>query len=244
MNLHKRYTKQEIDFIKANALKLTTEQIAQQLNRTVPGIAFKIKTLKINRRPTIKRWTADEISLLNQIHKSYTRQDLAEIFKCSYEQMVACLKNRKLSTGRDTRFKKGHIPPQKGKKIPLSKMPAAFQQKVFKKGNVPHNTKTDLHVSVRNMKGRNYKWIRISKDNWQLYNRYVWQQHHGSIPDNMLVAFKDGNTLNCNIENLYLETVEQHMQRNTIHRYSPELKEVFRLVGKLKSKIAKYEKQD
>lgn len=40
------------------------------------------------------------------------------------------------------------------------------------------------------------------KHNWQEYCRYVWEQHHGKIPDGYSIVFLDGNRDNCSIENL------------------------------------------
>jgi len=40
------------------------------------------------------------------------------------------------------------------------------------------------------------------KQNWQEYCRYVWEQHHGKIPDGYSIVFLDGNRDNCSIENL------------------------------------------
>lgn len=34
--------------------------------------------------------------------------------------------------------------------------------------------------------------------------RFIWRMHHGIIPDNLSVGFKDDNPLNCHIDNLFL----------------------------------------
>jgi hypothetical protein len=51
------------------------------------------------------------------------------------------------------------------------------------------------------------------------------------------VVFKDGNQLNCIIENLECISNAELMQRNTIHRFPAELKSTIRLVNKLKRNI-------
>ena len=33
-------------------------------------------------------------------------------------------------------------------------------------------------------------------------SHYVWAQHHGHVPDDHMIIFKDGDCTNCNIENL------------------------------------------
>lgn len=41
-------------------------------------------------------------------------------------------------------------------------------------------------------------------DVWVPKHRYVWEQEHGEIPENKVILFKDGNTLDCRIENLFV----------------------------------------
>lgn len=141
---------------------------------------------------------------------------------------------------RESQFTKGHEPLNKG--VPMrewmSKDSLARSAKTrFKKGQRVHNEKWDQAIVIRhNHKERGepgYKWIRVSKANWRAYHVYVWEKAHGSIPNGMIVVFKDRNTMNCNIENLELISREENMRRNTIHRYPPELKFAIRTLKKL-----------
>ncbi len=109
------------------------------------------------------------------------------------------------------RFKKGHISWNKG----IKGLTIGGVQTQFKPGNEPHNTKHNGAISIRKDKsGRPYKYIRISKGNWELLHRFVWKKHNGEIPKGMLVVFKDGNSLNCSIDNLELISRKENMQRN------------------------------
>ena len=74
-------------------------------------------------------------------------------------------------------------------------------------------------------------------------SRYIWEQHNGPIPKGSVVSFKDGNKLNCDIDNLFLTTQEEIMLRNSLHNY-PELRDVNRLIKKLKKRIQDAEKQN
>ena len=54
-----------------------------------------------------------------------------------------------------------------------------------------------------------YRDIPITKEtgrehdvNWMMKTRYVWEQHNGPIPKGHCIVQLDGDTLNCNIENL------------------------------------------
>jgi hypothetical protein len=73
---------------------------------------------------------------------------------------------------------------------------------------------------------------------WRLLHREIWKQNHGAYPDKgMALAFRDGNKLNCSIENLELITRRQLMDRNTVHNLPEEIKEVIRLNGVIRRKI-------
>src|SRR5690606_8610057 len=95
-------------------------------------------------------------------------------------------------------FKKGFTPWNKGKP---HKGGEATQ---FKKGNLPHNTKFDGCIRVQPDKsGRRYKYIRVAKAKWMPLHRYIWAQVYGD-PGTNVIRFKDGNSMNCDIENLML----------------------------------------
>jgi hypothetical protein len=134
-------------------------------------------------------------------------------------------------------FKKGHIPFNKG-----LKMPAEIYDKVkgtmFTKGHVPANVKPVGYLSVRpDTFGREYIYIKIKDSVWELYHRYLWEHHHGQIPKKMKIAFINGNSLDCSIENLKMVTYQEAMLMNTIHRYTPEIKQLIKLNNKLKRKL-------
>ena len=109
---------------------------------------------------------------------------------------------------------------------------------MFKKGARPHNTKPFGTINQRKDKsGKIYQYIKIDDCNWQLLNRYTWEQYHGPIPKGLIVVYKDGNYMNNDIDNLMLLTKKENMVRNTIHRLPKELQQVMRLKCKLIKKI-------
>ncbi len=124
-------------------------------------------------------------------------------------------------------------------------MIAKLKKTSFQKGQLPHNTLYDGAMRTRKDKsGLSYQYIRVGKAKWELLHRHVWQQHYGPIPADKVVAFKDGNQLNCQPDNLKLLTFNDNMLRNSIQRYPKEVIEVIRVVSKLKRKIKSYEKQN
>ena len=141
------------------------------------------------------------------------------------------------------RFPKGNIPANKGKKMHES-VRELLKPTMFKPGNKPHNTKPIGTINVRKDKNGNpYQYIKISDGNWMLLNRHIWEQHNGKIPEGFRIHHKDGNVMNCVIENLEILSPEQAMKRNTIMRFPTELRETIKLNKKLIRKIESYGKK-
>jgi len=142
---------------------------------------------------------------------------------------------------RQSRFQKGATPVNKGKKQEEFMSQEAIERTKktrFKKGRKPHNTNYDGHISIRNSKGRPYKWIRVAEGEYVLLHRKIWEEAKGLIPDSCNIQFKDGNTLNCELSNLYL--IEKKYQASINHsglsKMPPELIESTILLTKLKHK--------
>lgn len=147
---------------------------------------------------------------------------------------------------RDTWIKPGNIPVNKGKKMSIA-LYKKCAPTMFKKGNLPHNTKADGCISIRhdhpNRRGYRYKWIRIAIGKWEMLHVHNWKKAHGRIPKGYIVVFKDGNTMNCSLSNLEMITLAENMKRNTIHRYPMELKQTMRMIGKLDRKLKQHGKK-
>lgn len=154
-----------------------------------------------------------------------------------------------------SRIKPGTVPPNKGKKqTEYMSLESIERTKAtrFKKGSIPHNA-VGLEVGdikVRTNKDkygivRRYKWIRHGLSNWEMLHVYNWEKAFGKIPDGHIVVFKNkDDTMNCEVSNLEIITLEENMRRNSIHRYDPSLRDLMRITGKIKSKIKKLKKQN
>ena len=143
----------------------------------------------------------------------------------------------------DTEFKKGFIPKTKGRKLAdTCKSKEALEKSIstrWKKGNKPYSTKYDGAISVRRMYGTSYKMIRISENNWEFLHRHLWKKHYGDIPQRYNVVFKDGNTLNCVIENLECISNKELLHRNRIHNLPQEIKDLVYMKASLTKAIKK-----
>ncbi len=139
--------------------------------------------------------------------------------------------------------KPGDVPMNKGMKQTDYMTPEAIARTAktrFKKGNLPKNTLHDGKVTIRkDSKGNKYKWIRLSLGKWKMLHVKIWEDEHGPLPEGTIVVFKDGNSMNCVLENLEHRTKAEHMMANTIQRYPEDLRKVMILKGKLNKKIKK-----
>ena len=198
------------------------------------------------------KWTKQEIDTLKRLYPDTYTADLARILgrpksgvfgkanilglKKSEAFMKAELKRQgeKLRVaGAVSRFKAGHVPAQKGKEA-SEKVIKALSKHWYPKGHVPHNVKHDGYERV-NVDG--YIEVRVALGKYAQKHRLIWEQAYGKVPEGFIVSFKDGNRLNCTLENLHLITRQDIMARNSYHRLPGELKETIRLVGKIKRHI-------
>lgn len=140
----------------------------------------------------------------------------------------------------DSRIKPGTIPPNKGKKL----SPELYEKvslTMFKKGNLPRNTKYDGYLSKRHHKrdGKDYMFIRIAQGKFELLHRKIWMDANGPIPEGMQISFKNGDTLDCRLENLELITMAENMKRNSLHNYPVDIRDTLILIGALNRQINK-----
>lgn len=156
-------------------------------------------------------------------------------------QIRACLKNHKITTGRTGRFEKGHVPANKGTH-PQARGRMAETQ--FKKGQIPQNHLPVGTVRVRrSYKGKKpYMWEKVAEPNvWRMKHVLEWEKHNGPVPEDKIVVFADGDTLNTDISNLLLVSRAQHavMNRCNLKGSNKELAETAANVASLKMQISK-----
>ena len=137
-----------------------------------------------------------------------------------HERVHFYLKNHKIKTGRTGCYAKGHVPWTKGRKIEeIIKNPEkrqGFYDNQYKKGNVPHNT-LPVGSIVKTTDGylvRKKQMEGSQRERWEFLHRAVWEEHNGPIPEGMLIAFKDKNPENCDIDNLMLIDKAEHAAMN------------------------------
>ena len=140
-----------------------------------------------------------------------------------------------------TRFSKGHIPTNKGKKV----SPEAYEKMsvtMFKKGHTPVNHR---EVGSERINVDGYIEIKVAEPNrWKLKHRIIWEQVNGEIPKGYNVQFKNHNPQDCRIENLYLicRADQMRTENSLMAKYPKEMQEVIRLKGVVNRIIHKRER--
>lgn len=208
----------------------------------------------------MKSWTEYETEQMQKLYPNTSTAEIANLLNRTEKQVYAKAKcmgikkskeylaspaagqlQHRLDAGMSTRFVKGGTSWNKGQSgLPVNERSIATQ---FKKGITPHNSVpvgTEVVID-------GYLKIKVGEPKqWKFVHRKNWEESNGSIPKGMALIFKDGNRMNCAIENLELLTRKELMSRNTIARFPPELRSTIKLMAKVKRKIedAANEKQN
>lgn len=164
-----------------------------------------------------RKWTAEEEQFLRDHAHEMTAAEMAEHLDRTDQSVKGYMQRKGIKTGRTGQFKKGHKTWNKGKKGLF--MSPNCKKSWFKKGHKPENTLFDGAVTIRHERTKYgkvipYMWIRLEEANWEPYHRYLWKKHNGPIPSDHVVIFKDGNTMNCCIENLNMISMRENALRN------------------------------
>lgn len=170
-------------------------------------------------------WSEEEVSYLRLNYLEQSNAEMAHYLGrdvISIDNKMHKLKlirpdalRRKISSV--TWFRKGQVPHNKGKKCPNRPGMMATQ---FKHSNIPPQTKHDGCISIRTENNghggrRKIKYIRVALAQWRYLHHVIWEKEHGPIPENHVLRFKNGNTLDVRLENLELISRADNARKNT-----------------------------
>ena len=188
------------------------------------------------RKSTIyKRWTACEDDYLRKEYPERSNADLAQwlhrtpravqlhALKLGVQKSPEYMAN---SGFKRNQFKKGHAPFNKGRERRFWASDEAQQcmaKGQFKPGEKRTTSPTYRPIGHEKVYADGYVWI-ITEHGRKQKHRWLWEQANGPIPPDHCVKFKDGNRMNCSLDNLYLVSRADHA-RETRAALSPEKKE-------------------
>lgn len=204
-------------------------------------------------------WTPEEIRLLTEMYPDHFASEIAEILGRNVRSVYdkARLLGLRSSPGHKalagrigathpksvaTRFKSGHIPDNKGKKVSPETY-AKCQPTMFRKGNIPVNHKP---VGSELLRADGYIWVKVAEPNkWKQKQRVVWEQANGTIPPGYNVQFRNKDRQDFRIENLYIISRADQMrnENSLIASYPKQLADLIRLTGCVRRQINKHERQ-
>ena len=146
--------------------------------------------------------------------------------------------------GGGTRFSKGHVPFNKGRKgMRLS--PATE----FKRGHLPH-TWVPVGTEVVDREGYLKRKVRddaprgMSRFNWRFVHVIHWERYRGPVPEGYVLAFRNGNKRDIRIPNLELITRGELARRNRMwNRYPRELARTIQHLGQFKRRLRERREQ-
>lgn len=206
-----------------------------------------------------RSWTDEDKRMVQLLYPCTKTEALAKLFNCTKCQMYNIAfkleigksqwfkdspMSQKLrsdnSAGAPYRFKKGQIPPNKGKKITAHPNSIKTQ---FKKGSKSPNYRP---VGTVRVVEDGYVEVKMAEGprQWKSMHRLVWERLNGPIPHGCIVSFIDGNKANCEVTNLRILTLAENAVRNNPSKYGMEIKQLYQLKGAISRQINKRKKQD
>lgn len=254
----KKATAEEIEFIHANYLKMPGKEIARRLgwsprrvyntykreglvvpedvkarfrtspNKVHPTAEQREQMVRWTKEGKAQRWIGHQWGLSPTVIRRWQKE--------------AGLSKYLRRNARNNQFKPGIEVWNKG--IPRDQwMDKETLRRVkknqFQKGDKPSNTEPIGTVTIRSKSGKkeSYKYIKTGKNRWELYHRHLYEEAHGPIPENHMILFRDGDQMNCTLDNLKMITRHENMIRNSHHDFPEEVIDTVVLQGRLKKKI-------
>lgn len=221
------WTCEEENFLRENYPRMSVKKIAAQLDRKFDAVRMRLNKLRLRKNRKKIVWIQPMDELICELYPTRPAYEIAAKLGCTARQIWR--RAQKLGvksqinfgqfkpgseTGRRHRFKKGHAPWNKGMKG--LRLPGC-EKGWFPKGHQSINTLRDGDIVVRHnhldRNGRPYKWIRIKKGTWRMLHVVTWENANGKVPRGHIVVFKNGDTMNCAIDNLECITRQESARR-------------------------------
>lgn len=186
----------------------------------------------------IHKYSKQEIQFLRDNVEGISLKELTRRFNQHFntnlsENSIAAQKNKhRLKSGIvGGRFEKGHIPANKGQKMPADAYERA-KKTMFKPGSKPKNTDP---IGTEKKLTDGYIWVKVDNQtnvpkvvNWRQKHRLIWEKKHGPIPEGNVIIFLDGNHENFDLDNLEMITKQENlvMNRNKLFKNDKDLTKI------------------
>lgn len=198
-----------------------------------------------------RRWTIEERAAVRGLYPDIATREIARAIGRPVHQVyqfAARLRLRKTraylaspaasrlrrgdNVGAATRYRKGHVPANKGLRRP-GWAPGRMAETQFRKGARPQTWRP---AGTEVVDGDGYRKRKVSDDrskpsrfNWRFVHVWVWERAHGPVPRGHAIVFRNGNRSEIRLRNLELVSRRELLRRNSIHRLPRALFEVIQL---------------
>lgn len=267
---HHKYTDGEIAFLREQFPRMRMPKLIEAfasrfgVRLTVPQMASTLRRYKIRsgRPPGFSKGevglmlTDEQIDALRLMYQRMPMSKAVVAFNEQFgtgfgeNQLRAFAKNHPelgIRSGRDGRFQKGNESWNKGLNYKPGGRCAETQ---FKKGRAPANRRPMYSERVSK---DGYVEIKVPEVNphtghptrFRLKHVWLWEQHHGPVPDGHVVMFRDGDKMNCVIENLVLATRAELARLNKTFGSVPgDMREAALAVVKVERRVLEAEQTE
>lgn len=202
-----------------------------------------------------RQWTDEQLAVLVRMYPDHTCEAIAASVGRSRPSVYAKAKALGLkksaafyasersgrgnlkTAGSQTRFQSGQVSWNKGQSFQAGGRSAETR---FAKGSKPHNTTPIGHERICDgYLQRKVADTGCTRRDYRPVHHLVWIAAGNQIPPGHVLIFRDRNRQNITLENLELITRSENAQRNSIHRYPPEVRDLMRLQGRVTRQIRK-----
>jgi len=256
-----KYTAEHLEFLQTGYRSIKVSDLAAAFNRqfgtrktsgqiAAALIHYKIKCGRSHKDRLINRvrlFTPEQVEFLKIHYRGRSVAELKDVFNDRFgtdmirKQIRTAVNNRGITSGRTGQFPKGNAPWNKDTKgMGLT----GANKTSFKKGNVPANCKP---VGSERIDKDGYIYIKIKETDpytgfptrYKLKHVHIWEKANGPVSEGMCLIFKNGNTQDCNPENLALVSRLEllRLNQNGYKEAPDEVKLALFLLAKLETKI-------
>lgn len=173
-------------------VRLGLKRVNKPHRAAIPYSDVELAWIEANRTLTRR-------ALHREFIKKFDREDV------SVDDLKSLCTRKGWASGRDGRFAKGSVPPNKGLKGHYA---PGCEKSWFKKGHVPANHKPFGHERICPKDG--VTLIKVDMDHpyfpgrrgyYIPKQRFLWEQGNGPIPSGMILRCLDGNKQNFDLDN-------------------------------------------
>jgi len=263
--MKKVFTEQDREFISKNYPTRGALWVATRIGKTEQQIKSFVRRNKIKLPRREYKWTPEKTEKLIREFPHRKTADIARemgfpYYTVSNKAYLLRLKKTdgfmrkygnllKGDKGLETRFKKGHIPANKGKKM-TPELRERVKHTFFQKGQMPATTKyfgKPYLYETKNRDGNTYPiwWIQEGPNKRSTYLSYLCRQH-GIDLKGKKPRLKPGfdHSHPPTIDDIAIVTNAENLKLNSMYRYPEEVVSLIHTKGALTRQINKRKKNE